>query len=370
MDFYSELFDATMLPAAVAQKDPSTAASLADNSLGILTMASDRNFQNLTAHDQASPDDDACPMFPAAGATVSQAPSNTSIGAISLAPTKNSPLSIQSLQPSLQDIQNNSKFLLRFPCLLPMINIIATTEAHLQRVHIPVDEAMRTNKVCMSQISRTMENEESLKSSSCSLLVATAMQMVILLYEKAPSTSDQGHSCSVKDDSNLCGGTMRTRSPHSTMSRTLIKTNANSSASDNDQQHALSSFCTTPSRSRMPDLQFGVFQFEPEEQTWMRNHIIRKELQRCIQTLRACQSDEHQSRQQSAPTGGPPPCLLAAGKVRKIWLVEMERRANALIASLPVGQADDADAADSVDESTVCEGNRGRKRSIEKMLVC
>ncbi|ERF68966.1 hypothetical protein EPUS_09020 [Endocarpon pusillum Z07020] len=295
MDFYSELFDATMLPTAVEQKDPSPAASLADNSLGILTMASDCNFPNLTAHDQASLDDP-CPMFPAAGATVSKARSNTSIGAISLPPTKNSPLSIQSLQPSLQDIQNN---------------------AHLRRAHIPVDEAMRTNKVCMSQISRTMENEESLKSNSCSLLVATAMQMVILLYEKALSTSDQGHSCSVKDDSNLCGGTMLTRSPHSTMSSTLTTTNNNSSESDNDQQHALSSFSTSPSRSRMPDLQFGVFQFEPEEQTWIRNHIIRKELQRCIQTLRACHSDEHQSRQQSAPTGGPPDLAGGDGAARK-----------------------------------------------------
>ncbi len=37
-----------------------------------------------------------------------------------------------------------------------------------------------------------MKNEECLKSNSSSLLVASVMQMVILLCEKAPSTSDQG----------------------------------------------------------------------------------------------------------------------------------------------------------------------------------
>ncbi len=112
-------------------------------------MASDCNFPNLTAYDQASLND-LLPVYPSAGAVSSQAPSNTSIEAISLIPTKKSPLSIQPPQPLLQDNRNNSEPLLRFPRLLPIINIIATTEAHLQRSHIPVDEAMLTNKACMS----------------------------------------------------------------------------------------------------------------------------------------------------------------------------------------------------------------------------
>ncbi len=219
-DYFSELFDATMLPATVEQKDLSKAVSMPDDTLGMLGIASDPTFQNLTARDQASLDD-ACPMFPAAPGLSSQASSNMSLEAMSLGPTRSSPLSFQSLEPSLDDIQNNSEALFRFPFLIPIINIIFTTEAHLQRPSMPVDEAMRTNKACMFQISRTMENEEFVKCSSCSLLVATAMQMVIMLYEKALFASDDAKSCSSRNDSESCSGTTLIGSPHPSMSGTL-----------------------------------------------------------------------------------------------------------------------------------------------------
>lgn len=361
-DYFNELFDATMLPAAVEHKDPSKAVSLPDDSLGVLNITSDSNFSGLTAQDLASLDDP-CRMFPAAGGMSSQAPSNSSFGAVFPAPSKNSPLSIQSLEPSLQFIHNNSESLSQFSCLLPIINIIATTEAHLQRASIPIDEAMCTNKACMSQISRTMENEEFIKCNSCSLLIATAMQMVIMLYEKALSASDHANSGPVKDDSDLCSGTTLAGSPHSTTSSTLPNFSS-SSRSQNDQQHVVSGSSARPSCSNMPSLQFGVFQFEPDEATWFRNQIIRNELQRCVQTLRACNTEQQKSKQQGA-TGGPPPGLLAGDKVRKSWLLEMERRAYTLIASLPVRQ--DCDADTDIDKYRACEPPKGSKRSIDKV---
>lgn len=348
-DYYSEVFDATMLPATIEHEDPSKAVSLADDSLAMFTLGSDSNFPSLTAQDQ-NPLDDPYPMFPDAGGMPSQAASGASLGAISLAPPKNTPLSVQSLEPSLQYIQNNSESLFRYPYLLPIINIIVTTEAHLQRASIPIDEAMRTNKACMSQIARTMEDAEFIKCNSCSLLIATAMQMVIMLYEKALFASDQASSCSAKDDGDPSNGMTRTGSPHSAMLSTLATTST-SSTSTNDQQHAVSSFSARPSCTGTPSLQFGVFQLEPEEQIWFRNQIIRKELQRCIQTLRACHTEKLPSKLQAA-TGASPPALLGCDRVRKTWLMEMERRANALIASLPVGQAYDVDA--DVDQDRAC----------------
>lgn len=341
-NYYSEVFDATMLPAPVEHEDPSKAVFLTDDSLGMFTNASDSNFPSLTAQDQ-NPLDDPYPMFRGAGGMSSQAASSASPGGVPLAPPNNSPLSVQSLEPSVQHIQNDSESLLRYLYVLPIINVIVTTEAHLQRASIPIDEAM-------GQIARTMDNPEFFKCKSCSFLIATAMQMVIMLYEKALFASDQANSCPAEDDGDPSNGMTLTGSPHSAMSRTLTATST-SSTSTNDQQHAVSSFSAGPSCTGTPSLQFGVFQLEPEEQIWFRNQIIRKELQRCIQTLRACHTAKHLSKPQAA-TGASPPALLACDEVRKTWLLEMERRANALIASLPVGRAYDADA--DVDKDRAC----------------
>lgn len=414
-DYFNELFDTTLLPTTAEHDDLSKTVSLPDDSLGISNIATDANFLSLTAQEQASLDDP-CQIFSSAGRVETQAPSNTSLEAAFLAPPKNPPLSIQSLEPSLQYIHNNSESLFRFPYLLPIINIIATTEAHLQRASIPIDEAMCTNKACMSQISRTMEDEEFIKCNSCSLLIATAMQMVITLYEKALFTSDHANSGSRKHNRDPYSGMMLTGSPQLAMSSsmpTTINNTSTSNSSNNDQQHLVSSFSARrTSSNRMPSLQFGVFQFEPEEPLYFRNQIIRKELQRCIEIFRACHTDEPSQKSKllqtgaSAMTGGfsssssstslsspsssslplPPSGLLLAGdKVRKTWLVEMERRANALIASLPIGGGGSdggggglqagynaaVDAAENVDrDSRACQRDRGRKRSIEKVLVC
>lgn len=348
-DYYTEVFDATMLPAPVEHEDPSKAVFLADDSLGMFTNASDSNFPNLTAQDE-NPLDDPYPMFRGAGGMSSQAASSASPGGVPLAPPNNSPLSVQSLEPSVQHIQNDSESLLRYLYVLPIINVIGTTEAHLQRASIPIDEAMRTNKACMSQIARTMDNPEFFKCKSCSFLIATAMQMVIVLYEKALFASDQANSCPAEDDGDPSNGMTLTGSPHSAMSSTLTTTSTSGTSTD-DQQHAVSSFSAGPSCTGTPSLQFGVFQLEPDEQIWFRNQIIRKELQRCIQTLRACHTVKHPSKPQ-ASTGASPPALLTCDEVRRTWLLEIERRANALMSSLLVGQAYDADA--DVDKDRAC----------------
>lgn len=360
-DYFSELFDATVLPAPIDQKNPSTPASMPNDALGMLvnTISSDSDFQNPTAQNQISVDDPSS-TFSNPSQISSQVAGNTSIGGVSLASTKNSSLSLQSLDPSLQNIHNDSEFLFRFPYLLPIVNTIATTEAHLQRTSIPIDEAMYANKACMSQISHTMENEEFIQCNSCSLLVATAMQMIIMLYEKALFESDNANPSAAKDDGDSCSGVTLIGSPHSTVSSSL---NTTTSTSNHDQQYAVS----TRRSANMPCLQFGVFQFEPEEPIWFRNQIIRKELQRCIQTLRACHTEDHQGKRKGG-TGASSPGLLAGDRVRKTWLLEMERRANTLIASLPVGKSCDAET--DIEKDRARQRDRGRKRSIENALLC
>lgn len=173
----------------------------------------------------------------------------------------------------------------QFPHVVALTKIIVLLEAHIQSSTTAIDELMHVNKACMADLTRIMELKEFTLCKSCSILVSTAMELVITLYETAMS----GHK-------------------------------AMSTVPDQQQRQLSSSSLPSCALSRgetIPNLQFGVFRLDHEDQMAIRNHIISKQLNRSVEIIRSLDS------------GGS-----NGGKVHKQWYVEMELRAKKLVSSM------------------------------------
>ena len=169
-----------------------------------------------------------------------------------------------------------------YPHICSLGKIIGLLEGHIQNKATSVDEVMRVNKACMTEIAEIMNTQFFKRCKSCRMLVLTAMDLVITLYELG-----------VSED---------------------IKSTSHSSPQ-----------LTSQARAQKASLQFGVFQFEPEDLAMFRNQIVRNELERCIQViqgqsseLRTCSSDR------STPSH----------KVYQNWFSVIESRARVLASSL------------------------------------
>lgn len=136
----------------------------------------------------------------------------------------------------------------QFPHIGALCKIISVLEAHLRAKSSAIDEVMRVNKACMTDIMRIRAMEEYKMCKSCGMLVSTALDLIMSLYEGGISEGVQAPS----------------RNPL---------------------------FRAPQQESALPSLQFGVFQLDRDEQINFSNRIISKELQRSIQlirTLAAC----------------------------------------------------------------------------------
>ena len=169
-----------------------------------------------------------------------------------------------------------------YPHIYSLSRIIGLLEGHIQNKATAMDEVMRVNKACMTEIAEIMDTQFFRRCKSCRMLVLTAMDLVITLYELG-----------VSED---------------------VKCTSHSSSQS-----------TSQARAQKASLQFGVFQVEPEDHAMFRNQIVRNELERCIQViegqsseLRTCSGDR------STPSH----------KVHQNWFSVIESRARILASSL------------------------------------
>ena len=170
-----------------------------------------------------------------------------------------------------------------FPYISALGTIIGLLEGHLQNKATAIDEVMRVNKECMTKIVVIMNSEVFKRCKSCRMLILTALDLVITLYEKGVSEDVRS-------------------APQSSRPQLIDHTGAEKAT-----------------------LQFGVFQFDPEDLAMFRNQIVRNELERCIQMIQG-QCTEFGSRLSVAST--------PSHKVYQQWVSVIENRARILASSL------------------------------------
>ena len=170
-----------------------------------------------------------------------------------------------------------------FPQISDLAKIIGILEELIQNRETTIDEVLRANKFCMTVINGIMSSDFFGKCKSCEMLILTAMDLVITLYETGVSEDMRGSSQACR-------------------------------AQSADQTFA-----------QKASLQFGVFQLEPEDHIMLRNQIVRNELQRCIQMIRG-QSSEYRNASRDGST--------PSHKIRQHWFDVIENRARTLTSSL------------------------------------
>ncbi|CAD6585413.1 MAG: hypothetical protein ASARMPREDX12_001991 [Alectoria sarmentosa] len=170
-----------------------------------------------------------------------------------------------------------------FPHISALGKIIGHLEGHIQNKAIGVDEVMRINKTCMTGITEIMNSEVFKSCKSCRMLILTAMDLVITLYE-----------IGVSEDSR---STLQSSQPQS----------------------------IDRSRTKQASLLFGVFQLEPDDHVMLRNQIVRIELERCIQVI---QIQSTELRDSSSDKSMP------SHKIHQQWFSVIENRARVLASSL------------------------------------
>lgn len=172
------------------------------------------------------------------------------------------------------------------PHVSALTRIIVLLETYIQSSATAIDELMHVTKACMADLTRIMELKEYAMGKSCGILVSTAMELAITLYETAVSEHKAMPTASDQQQRQL--------SPLSSSSSWALSRGES-----------------------IPNLQFGIFQLDQEDQMAIRNRIISKQLNRSIEIIRSLGSDGSKG-----------------GKVHKPWYVEMEHRAKKLISSL------------------------------------
>ena len=168
-----------------------------------------------------------------------------------------------------------------FPHVSALGRIIKLLEGHIQKRNTAIDEIMRVNKTCVTEITEIMNSEAFKPCNSCRMLIMTAMDLVMMLYETGVSEVVTAVSRSARPDKCI--------------------------------------------PAQKASLQFGVFQVEPEDYVKFRNQVIQNELERYIQAIQS-QGAEFRSYSTSGP--------LASNKLHQQWFHLIENRARALASSL------------------------------------
>jgi hypothetical protein len=170
-----------------------------------------------------------------------------------------------------------------FPHVHALSRVIKFLEAYAANKAIAIDEVMRINQACMADITKIMGLEEYKLCQSCPMLISTAMELMLLLYENGISPEAR---------------------------------NTQSTCPSSPQRLA----------GDLPSLQFGVFQLDPEERIAFSNRIICKELQRYSQVIRTLGAE----RQGQAGDRS------SFRRVHARWMVELENRVDSLVTMLRI----------------------------------
>jgi len=168
----------------------------------------------------------------------------------------------------------------QFVHVVALCKMIRLLENHVQVKSMAVDEVMRLSQACIRDITKISSKKEYMQCRSCPALISTIMELIVTMYED--TTSGQAEASQP--------------SPAS-------------------------------SKPNAPFLQFGVFELDPEEQTAIRNRIIRKEAQECVKIIQRLTRLLEGEISLSDKASSQPQAL-------RNWYEGMEKRMTDLISSL------------------------------------
>ncbi|KAF5581611.1 fungal zn(2)-Cys(6) binuclear cluster domain-containing protein [Fusarium pseudocircinatum] len=137
-----------------------------------------------------------------------------------------------SLASATRKIQFDGR---QFPHVVALSKIILILEHHVRLKTHSIDEILRVNKACLTDLATIMDQDEYKACRSCCMTVCSVLDLILVLFEDMVQSQAWSHERN--------------------------------------------------SATASPVLQFGVFELDPEEQISMTKRILHKEVQRALKIV-------------------------------------------------------------------------------------
>ncbi|KAE8309905.1 hypothetical protein BDV41DRAFT_410629 [Aspergillus transmontanensis] len=153
--------------------------------------------------------------------------------------------------------------------------IVEFLEHRIQGGVVALDVVMQTNKITLGEISRILSKGAHKEGSNCAMLLLIAIDQIVTLFECGVKQGSPGDS----DRASIGGRDL------SALGDDLTGGNV------------------------LPNLRFGLFQINQDEQLALRSYLLQRELQRCLQVL---------TNLRDAIPLEPNPCTALEARVKKL----------------------------------------------------
>lgn len=216
-----------------------------------------------------------------------------------------------------------------YPHTAALMMTIECLEEQLQTPQAPIDQAMRLNRQAMARVREVSKTDEFQRCHSCPFLVATIMDLVVGLYEvvilSTQRPAGEEDAVPLGDENNLPWRNSLFQQPMETSEIPSSRSSPRSAISGG---------------SEPPLFQFGCLEFDPEEQEIFRAAMMRRDLQRCVETIQYCSQEILQQQKptadlRSGPRDGSFQPRMPSNKIHTQWYQEMGYRTKELLVALP-----------------------------------
>lgn len=165
--------------------------------------------------------------------------------------------------PTSQLSEDSGKFR-HVIALCKIVRVLEAQQSHQSLEPSSLDELMRVSRACVIDASRAMGIDGCRSCTSASMIMLLMFDLLLAIFEKMVRMLDESQKCVRPEETEGHGQQHQRQVPFG---------------------------CSEP---KLPTMQFGVLELDPEEQADFARKIVRKELQRLLETFKIfsafCQS--------------------------------------------------------------------------------
>ncbi|CAM1502571.1 Fc.00g073470.m01.CDS01 [Cosmosporella sp. VM-42] len=234
---------------------------------------------------------------------------------------------------------HDSTSLKRYPHAAALTGVIESLERCSLSTTSTMDQIMSVNRKAMTSLPPIMAMDGFKLCHSCPTLVPTSLDLILSMYESALDSMQSDPADNVQAIEHWNDGSIGSQSRGSPSGPALSPPDLMMA----DAWTSSSSNTSSLMRQGRPIFYFGCLELEPDEQVMLRDVVLKRDLLKCLETIRSCHGEW--KRQQQAQLTQAAPCenhqppgrkrqSLANRKHLEEWYQEMQEKARELLASV------------------------------------
>ncbi|EHK21961.1 uncharacterized protein TRIVIDRAFT_230774 [Trichoderma virens Gv29-8] len=199
-----------------------------------------------------------------------------------------------------------------------------------------MDRIMSVNRKAMTSLPPIMAMDGFKMCHSCPMLVTTILDLILSMYESALDSMQSDLADNAQTTEHWNDGSIGSQSQGSPSRSALSPPDVVTA----DASTTSSSITSSLMRQGRPVFSFGCLELEPDEQVMLRSLLLKRDLLKCIDTIRSCHGEWKRLQQaQAAPSedhqspGQKKPSLASRNHLQE-WYQGMQEKAKELLASV------------------------------------